>query len=132
MEDNSKTISFNLSQGHRDRFYFQVRVNQCQIGEEVKFLDKTNFLTKDRILTNDNNVRMMTLNSFGSLLKLQTIPRNRMTEADLARNVTSDPRLLITVTAEEAGAGVMAVRCKVGSVQLLLLLLLPSPQEPVS
>lgn len=93
-------------------------------------MDKTNFLTKDRILTNDNNVRMMTLNSFGSLLKLQTIPRNRMTEADLARNVTSDPRLLITVTAEEAG--VMAVRCKVGSVQLLLLLLLSSPQEPVS
>ena len=95
-------------------------------------MDKTNFLTKDQILTNDNDVRMMTLNSFGSLLKLQTIPRNRMTEADLARNVTSDPRLLITVTAEEAGAGVMAVRCKVGSVQLLLLLLLPSPQEPVS
>ncbi len=55
-----------------------------------------------------------------------------MTEADSARNVTSDPRLLITATAEEAGAGVMAVRYKVGSVQLVLLLLLPSPREPVS
>ena len=55
-----------------------------------------------------------------------------MMEDDSVRSETSDPRLLTTVTAEVGAGEVMDVRCQVGSVQLLFLLLLPSPQEPAS
>ena len=55
-----------------------------------------------------------------------------MMEDDSVRSETSDPKHLTTVTAEVGAGEVMDARCQVGSVQLLYLLLLPSPREPAS
>ena len=97
---------------------------------------KAGFLSKDHISTNSNSssVRMMTMNSFGSLLKSRTTPKIGMTEGDSARSETSGPRHSITATvglgAEEEV--MVEVRDLVGSVQLPIQHRLPSPREPAS